>query len=55
MAKRCKKHPDTELIVLEYCPKCRGQLGGKTTAKRLSAAERKRRAKKAAKARWGKM
>jgi hypothetical protein len=33
----CHKHPDTELI----CPKCRAGTGGKTTAKKYSAAQLK--------------
>jgi hypothetical protein len=28
MAKRCAIHPDTRLVVVEYCPVCRGQQGG---------------------------
>ena len=52
MAKHCTIHPDTELIVVEYCPVCRGQQGGKNTAKRMTAEERSQRARKAARARW---
>jgi hypothetical protein len=48
----CKVHPKTALVVVTYCPKCRGQHGGAKTAATLSGAERKRRASKAAKARW---
>jgi hypothetical protein len=48
----CEVHPKTALVVVTYCPKCRGKHGGATTAARLSAAERKRRASKAAQARW---
>lgn len=54
MAKHCTIHTDTELVVVEYCPVCRGQHGGMTTAKGMSAEERSKRAKKAARARWKK-
>lgn len=53
-AKFCKIHPETELVVVTYCPKCRGGHGGALAAATLTAAERKRRARKAAKARWKK-
>lgn len=52
MAKHCEIHPDTELIVVEYCPACRGQHGGAIAAKGMSAKERSERARKAARARW---
>jgi hypothetical protein len=54
MAEFCKVHPDTELVVVKYCPACRGQHGGATAAKTMSAAERSKRARKAARARWPK-
>jgi hypothetical protein len=54
MAKHCTIHPETELVVVEYCPVCRGQHGGTIAAKGMSAEERSRRARKAARARWPK-
>ncbi|MGB8060504.1 MAG: hypothetical protein WCF26_01235 [Candidatus Sulfotelmatobacter sp.] len=54
MAKHCTIHPETELVVVEYCPVCRGQHGGAKTAKGMTAAEKTKRAKKAARARWKK-
>lgn len=54
MAKYCKVHTDTELVVVEYCPACRGQHGGTKLAKSMTAAERVNRARKAARARWPK-
>lgn len=54
MAKHCDIHPETELVVVEYCPVCRGQHGGAKAAKGMSAAERSKRARKAALARWPK-
>lgn len=50
--KFCDIHPGTKLVVYVYCPRCRGKRGGASTAKTMSAAERKRRARKAAQARW---
>jgi len=54
MAKHCKIHPETELVVVEYCPVCRGQQGGANAAKGMTAEERSKRAQKAARARWPK-
>jgi hypothetical protein len=54
MAKHCTIHPDTRLIVVEYCPVCRGQQGGANAAKGMTAVERSKRAQKAARARWPK-
>jgi hypothetical protein len=54
MAKHCTIHPETELVVVEYCPVCRGQHGGAKSAKGMTAAERSARARKAALARWPK-
>jgi len=47
-------HTETELVVVEYCPKCRGQHGGAKAAKSMSAGERSKRARKGARARWPK-
>jgi hypothetical protein len=54
MAEHCEIHPDTELIVIKYCPACRGGHGGEIAAQGMSATERPKRAKKAAKVRWAK-
>jgi len=54
MKKHCKIHRDTELVVVEYCPVCRGQHGGANAAKAMTAEERSSRARKAARARWPK-
>jgi hypothetical protein len=52
--KHCKKHPDTELVTISYCPVCRGSKGGLRTASHMTAKERKERAQKAIAARWSK-
>ena len=54
MAEHCTIHTDTELVVVKYCPACRGQAGGENAAKGLSASERSERARKAVRARWAK-
>jgi hypothetical protein len=51
---KCEKHPEVEMIVVTYCPVCRGSHGGKQTAKSMTAEERKARAVKAIRARWKK-
>jgi hypothetical protein len=51
---KCEIHPDVELVVLTYCPACRGAHGGQESAKSLTAEERKKRARKAIRARWRK-
>ena len=50
----CERHPDVEPIAVYHCPACRGESGGRKAAERMTKAERKRRARKAAKARWKK-
>jgi hypothetical protein len=50
----CAEHPDVEPIVFRYCPACRGGHGGKKSMQTLTAGQRKKRAQKAARARWGK-
>jgi hypothetical protein len=51
-AEHCKKHPDTEMVTITYCPICRGSKGGLQTASRMTAKARKERAQKAIAARW---
>jgi hypothetical protein len=51
---KCEKHPDVEMVVVTYCPACRGAHGGEQTAKGMTAEERKARARKAIRARWKK-
>lgn len=46
----CEKHPGTELV----CLKCAAAKGGRNRSKGQTAAQRKRLARMAAKARWGK-
>jgi hypothetical protein len=50
----CKIHPETELRVIVYCPACRGAQGGTNAGKTMTAEEKSKRAKKAARARWRK-
>jgi hypothetical protein len=50
----CKKHPETELRVIVYCPACRGAVGGTRSSKTMTMQEKRKRAKKAARARWKK-
>lgn len=54
MAKHCTIHPDTELVVVEYCPACRGTAGGTKAAEGMTAAQRSQRARKGARAMWAK-
>lgn len=54
MKTNCATHPEVELRVIVYCPACRGQHGGTMSAKTMTAEEKTRRAKKAARARWKK-
>jgi hypothetical protein len=54
MKTHCEAHPEVELRVIVYCPACRGQHGGTEAAKAMTAAEKTKRAKKAARARWKK-
>jgi hypothetical protein len=54
MAEHCKIHTHTELVVVKYCPACRGQAGGSNTAKGMTAKQRSQRARKAVLARWAK-
>jgi len=51
MAKEhCKKHPDVEMVTVtfSFCPACRGGVGGKQTAERMTAKQRSERARLAA-------
>lgn len=50
----CEKHPDVEPIVFRYCPACRGGHGGTKAQAKLTPEQRRRRARKAARARWNK-
>ncbi len=50
----CTIHPETELRVIVYCPACRGALGGARSGETMTAEEKTKRAKKAARARWKK-
>jgi len=52
MAEHCKIHPDTELVVVTYCPACHGGRGGINAAKGMTAKQRKARARKAIQTRW---
>ena len=54
MAEHCTIHTDTELVVVNYYPACRGQYGGENAAKGMSASERSELARKAVRARWAK-
>jgi len=54
MTEHCKIHPEVELVVVKYCPACRGGHGGEIAARTMSKAERSKRARKAARARWKK-
>jgi hypothetical protein len=54
MTEFCTIHLDTELVVVKYCPACRGAHGGEQSAKAMTAEERKARARKAIRARWRK-
>jgi hypothetical protein len=54
MAEHCTIHPDTELVVVTYCPACRGGQGGTNAAKGMTKAERSDRARTAVRARWAK-
>jgi hypothetical protein len=50
----CKIHPETEMRVIIYCPACRGALGGAKSGETMTAEEKTKRARKAARARWRK-
>jgi hypothetical protein len=50
----CKIHPKTAIKVITYCPACRGAAGGAKSGQTMTAAEKTKRAKKAARARWKK-
>ena len=52
--KRCEIHPDVEPRVVVYCPACRGAKGGLVAGQTMTAKEKSKRAKKAARARWKK-
>jgi hypothetical protein len=54
MKEHCSIHPDTELVVVKYCPACRGQAGGENAAAGMTQAQRTKRARKAVKTRWAK-
>jgi len=55
MDEYCDKHEEpVKLRVIKYCPACRGALGGARSGQTMTAAEKTRRAKKAARARWRK-
>lgn len=54
MAEYCKIHTDTELVVVTYCPACRGGQGGTNTAKNMTAKQRSQRARMAVRVRWAK-
>lgn len=58
----CHKHVDehgkpkrVKLRVIVYCPACRGALGGARSGETMTAEEKTKRAKKAARARWRKV
>jgi hypothetical protein len=48
----CTIHPETEMRVIIYCPACRGAVGGARSGQTMTAEEKTKRAKKAARARW---
>jgi hypothetical protein len=52
MTEYCGIHPDTELVVVKYCPACRGQAGGEKASAGMTQAQRTKRARKAVKTRW---
>jgi hypothetical protein len=52
MTEHCKIHPDTEMVVVTYCPACRGQAGGENAAAAMTQEQRTRRARKAVRTRW---
>jgi hypothetical protein len=52
MRETCSIHPDTELVVVKYCPACRGQAGGEIASAAMTAKQRSSRARKAVKTRW---
>jgi hypothetical protein len=52
MKMQCETHPTKELRVIVFCPSCRGAAGGARSGETMTKAEKTRRAKKAAKARW---
>jgi hypothetical protein len=54
MKTQCETHSDVELRVIVFCPACRGQVGGEHAATSMTAEEKKKRARKAARARWKK-
>jgi len=54
MPEYCKEHPDTEIVVIRYCPICRAEHGGELSSARMTPKQRVARAKKAARARWKK-
>jgi hypothetical protein len=54
MAEHCTIHTDTELVIVKYCPACRGGQGGTNAAKGMTAEARTKRARKAVRARWAK-
>jgi hypothetical protein len=55
MKTQCETHPEVELRMIVYCPACRGHVGGEHAANSMTAAEKTKRAKKAARARWKKV
>ena len=54
LKRHCDIHPEVELRVIVFCPACRGKSGGTEASKTMTAAEKTKRAKKAATARWKK-
>ncbi len=55
MTKYCDKHAEpVKMVVIEFCPVCRGAKGGTKTGKGMTKAEKIARAKNAARARWKK-
>ena len=52
MDKYCETHKTVKIVVVEFCPVCRGAKGGTKTGKGMTKAEKVARAKKAARARW---
>lgn len=54
MAEFCKRHPETELVIVAFCPVCRGQHGGEIAAQSMTAEAKSARARKAARTRWAK-
>jgi hypothetical protein len=55
MSDYCDKHDEpVKLVVVKFCPVCRGAKGGTNASESMTKAEKTARAKKAARARWAK-